>query len=266
MSVIPTGDGTCTLLSTEYGQTYRSTFGALTEACHVFLKGAQVTRILAARRAIRVLEVGFGAGLNFLITAAESRSAGASLSYTALEKTLPAATHLELLGYGDIDGLQDPAAALAHWRQELPPVVPRGRYEQELLPGCRLTLLIGDATEQVLPLDRYDVVYLDGFSPKVNSELWAPTFVQSLFNALVPGGMLATYSSAGQVRRTLLCSGFRVMRRVGPTGKREVLAAEKPATYPTTSTHPSEVTSICCPVLSRAKSSGVKATTGRIRS
>ena len=229
LSVIPTEDGSRTLYCAGFGQSYRSTHGALTEARHVFLDGAMLPRMLAAKPQMRILEIGFGTGLNFLLSAAASQSADTMLCYTGLDIAVPGLKQLLLLGYGDIASLRQVHAALVRWHRALPDAIPRGEYSVLLLPHCRLTLNIGDATTQALPASHFDVVYLDGFSPKVNPELWTPEFLQALFDATAPGGVLATYSCAGKVRRGLLRAGYTVQRRPGPPGKREVLAAEKPA-------------------------------------
>ena len=224
-----TMDGTHTLYSAEYDQTYHSMHGALAEARHVFLEGAQVPGMLKEKPTLRVLEIGFGAGLNFLITAAAAGRTETALSYTGLEQAPPALEHFLRLDYGNIDGLQEITDALIRWRSAMPEVVPCGRYERKLRPQCRLTLCVDEATVHPLPPAYYDVVYLDGFSPKANPELWTVAFIQSLFDATAPGGILATFSSAGHVRRALLQAGFVLTRRPGPDGKREVLSATKPA-------------------------------------
>ena len=70
-------------------------------------------------------------------------------------------------------------------------------------------------------------IYLDGFSPTRNPEVWTPEFVGRLAKTLAPGGVLATYSAAGHVRRALEAAGLRVERRPGAPGKRECLRAMK---------------------------------------
>ena len=72
-------------------------------------------------------------------------------------------------------------------------------------------------------------LYLDGFSPTRNPEVWTPDFVARLAGALAPGGVLSTYSAAGHVRRSLQAAGLHVERRPGAPGKRECLRAVKPA-------------------------------------
>src|SRR5690606_27742359 len=86
MGVIVTADGSRTLSSSTFGETYGSRHGALTEALHVFLDGSGVRRRLEAGHPTSVLEIGFGTGLNFLVTAAAAEEHGVQLRYRAIER------------------------------------------------------------------------------------------------------------------------------------------------------------------------------------
>ena len=195
----------------------------------MFLGGASVHQLMARKPLLRVLEVGFGTGLNFLLTAAAVHAAGTALEYAGLEQALPTYDDLKSLRYADLNALTDAAEALLAWRQEIPSIVPVGYYARELLPCCTLRLHIGDATTLKLQPGHFDAIYLDAFSPRKNPALWTPAFLTRLFEATAPGGRLATYSAAGHVRRALAQAGYRIVRRAGPPGKREVLSAARPA-------------------------------------
>ncbi len=227
ISVQPTADGSKTLFSAAYGQTYHSTNGALIEAEHVFLRGAGVAARLQAGQPTRVLEVGLGAGLNFWVSARCGLRHFARLDYVALENNpLPAST-LARLDYGSLLG--EPVAGL--WRRflELPLwEMPPGEAVWAAGPCLQLTVIIGEATRARLPSGGYHAVYLDAFSPDVNPELWTPEFMARLYDALEPGGKLATYSARGAVRRALQAVGFAVNKQPGPPGKREMLVAMRP--------------------------------------
>ncbi len=222
---IPTADGFDTLYSTVYGQTYHSTHGALTEARHVFLEGTGAAERLAQHRPTRVLEVGFGTGLNFLLTARRAASARTRLHYTALEKEVLPAEVLARLNHGQRLDAVPLSEALLAWRRTLPPAPPPGLYHHSFSETLSLHLVVGDATEASIPAPAYHAVYLDAFSPDANPELWTPAFLARLFAAMHPGGTLATYSAKGSVRRALEVVGFRVEKRPGPPGKREMLVA-----------------------------------------
>lgn len=221
-------DGAPTLFSARYGQTYGSLHGALVEARHVFLDGAGVAARLAASLPTRVLEVGFGTGLNVAATVDAAVRTGTTLAVVSLEHDLLPADAFRALGYGERLGLDGYDDALAAWRQALPSV-----------PAHPATFAYGPATVTVVPGDAcagrvdafgpFDAVYLDAFSPDVNPELWTEAFLARLHDALAPGGRLATYCVQGRVRRALAAAGFVVEKRPGPPGKREVLAATRPA-------------------------------------
>ena len=100
-----------------------------------------------------------------------------------------------------------------------------GRGNPELTETGRR--LWAAAAQRNLGEERATAIYLDGFSPTRNPEVWTPEFVGRLAKTLAPGGVLATYSAAGHVRRALEAAGLRVERRPGAPGKRECLRAMK---------------------------------------
>jgi len=224
---VTTADGSATLYSERYAQTFASARGALSEARHVFLAGSGAGERLAAGVHVRVLEVGFGTGLNFFVTArACGAHPGAQLDYTALEHTLLDAETVARLGYGALLGDETIKAYLG-WRAGLGTDPEPGSYIFSA-GRVRLELLLGDGAAQTLP--EADTVYHDAFSPVVNPELWTEAFLGRLAAALAPGGTLVSYCVQGAVRRRLQALGLVVHKRPGPPGgKREVLVARKPA-------------------------------------
>lgn len=243
-----TADGSATLYSARYAQPFASEKGALSEARHVFLDGSGTAASLAAGGTARVLEVGFGTGLNFFVTAQTCLAyPGARLTYTALEHTLLPAETVRQLGYGTLLG-GELVERYLEWRAQLEPAPgshtfvagggvaggvkgsrdEENRVEKEQL---RLELLLGEGTVQRLPGAAFEAVYHDAFSPAVNAELWTEAFLEALVAALAPGGTLVSYCVQGAVRRRLTALGLDVAKRPGPPGgKREVLLARKPAT------------------------------------
>lgn len=205
-------DGSRTLYSERYGQTYGSHFGARTQAEVVFLRGSRTD----LHPAPTVLEVGFGLGQNFRVTLQDARRRGAALTYLAYEFD---PVRLELL-QAAASGLSDPlwARVLDRWGQPF----------QVSDAQAALELRLADVTAAGLPPSWASAIYLDGFSPQSNPEVWTPEFLVRLAGSLTPDGVLATYSSAGRVRRALTDAGLRVERRPGPPGKREHLIAARP--------------------------------------
>lgn len=233
-----TADGSLTLRDARVGQTYGSGHGALAEARHVFLHGSGAAARLAAGRATRVLEVGLGTGLNFLVTADAAVTAGAELDYRALESRLPPAELLERLEYQR--GLSRPEICYA-WiagRRALGDAAPT-RWTQPrgtLAPGVALEVVFGDATAADAAIAEpgwADGIYHDAFSPDAAPGLWSEEFLRRLTRCLAPGGVLVTYSVKGLVRRRLAALGLRVEKRPGPKhGKREMLHAMREAISP----------------------------------
>ncbi|WP_240741647.1 tRNA (5-methylaminomethyl-2-thiouridine)(34)-methyltransferase MnmD [Deinococcus sp. KSM4-11] len=212
--IITTPDGSRTALSARYGEAYGSRHGAATQARHVFLEGTGTD----THPAPRVLEIGFGLGVNFRATLANTAARGAPLEYVAWE-----------FDPAPVEILREVADQEAHpiWPALLERWAPDAEAESIQLDvqDVRLTIHFEDVLTATLPRAWATALYLDGFSPTRNPEVWTPDFVARLALALAPGGMLATYSAAGHVRRALQAAGLRVERRPGAPGKRECLRA-----------------------------------------
>jgi len=220
-----TGDTSNTLYSERYKQTYHSRFGALTESMHVFLHGAHVATRLSARLPTRVLEIGFGLGLNCLLSADCAQSYQTPLHYTGIEHDPISGTQLHALEYQQLLRQPDLANSLAALLDNPAEPVHLGDH-------TTVELHVKNATSEILlqSLARtppYDAIYLDAFSPEHNAECWTLTFLSQLHALLAPTGLLATYCVKGSVRRDLQTAGFTVEKYPGPIGKREVLRAFK---------------------------------------
>lgn len=261
LETLKTGDGSLTLYSGRYGQAYASRHGALTESRAVFLDGSGVVARVAAGESVRVLEVGFGTGLNFFLTAhtflqhallqreqytgsQDQAGVGVGLHYTALEHDLLSADDLARLGYGALLECETLFSRYLGWRETLASGAVMGEGVGEVQrftyadadTNARVTLelRLGDAAQPAaagtLPKECVHAVYQDAFSPDANPELWTEAFLGALVAALHPGGTLVSYCVKGEVRRRLERLGLEAFRRSGPQGgKREVLVAYKPA-------------------------------------
>ncbi len=232
MRIVNTADGSRTLYSDHYEQTMHSHRGAVTESRHVFLEGAGVAARLERGGPARVLEVGFGTGLNFFVTADLALKTGAPLEYVALERALLPSQVVRQLGYEEGLEHENLVQVFFNTRDKLPEPPPVGRYTFDLPEGVRLELRLGNATGVRLEPGRYDAVYMDAFSPDANPELWSEDFLEKLYRALIPGGTLSSYCVKGAVRRRLQTLGFAVQKRPGPPGgKREMLVATKQTAF-----------------------------------
>ena len=215
--IVSTADGSLTLQLPHWQEQYHSLHGALQEAYHVFIH--QGLRCFSHRE-IALLEVGFGTGLNALITLMEAPGQGLSVAYTALEAYPVTRPEWEALDYGRLfpeTGAPQAYATLhqAAWETGVP-VTDVFRLHKRRMDFRELN----DA-------GAYDLVYFDAFGARVQPELWTEAVFASMYRALRPGGCLVTYAAKGSVRRAMQAVGFRVERLPGPPGKREMLRAWK---------------------------------------
>lgn len=217
--IIPeqTTDGSITLYLPELDEHYHSTKGAMTEALHVYIDLAFRHFLSQQNQAhtmpIRVFEVGFGTGLNALLTLKNAKEENVNVHYSSVELYPLQTELLDALNYGDPQSLQ-----LLHQAPWNAPHAITPNFELHKLQADLLTMNIPCA----------DVVYFDAFAPEKQPELWTPAVFQKIYEAMSPGGVLTTYCAKGAVRRALQQVGFFVERMPGPAnGKREVLRAIK---------------------------------------
>jgi tRNA 5-methylaminomethyl-2-thiouridine biosynthesis bifunctional protein len=206
--------------SAAYGDVYHSVDGGPAQARHVFLAGNELPARWSGRESFVVLETGFGAGLNFLATWRawrEDPRRPRRLHFVSVEKHPFAANDLRLL-HERYPELRAEAAALhAAW----PPLV-SGAHRLDF-DGVVLTLFFADvAILRDLSLAA-DAIYLDGFSPAKNPEMWTHAVMRSISRLAAPGATAATWSVAAPVRQALEATGFAVQKRSGFGGKREML-------------------------------------------
>ena len=219
-----TEDGSPTLYAPTFGEHYHSMHGAVQESEHIYLGLALRERMSSWQEGdapLRLFEVGFGTGLNALLSWREAEERHIPLQYYSIEKfpitpEVYEALHYE--GLGQELEVKDQLLRLhtAPWDEAV-----------ELSPFFTLYKLRGDLTTCTFP-ERLSVIYYDAFSPESQPELWAEELFQRLGKASCSGAILSTYCAKGEVRRRLQRSGFLVERLPGPPGKREVLRGRTP--------------------------------------
>lgn len=213
-----TGDGSNTLFVAELNEHYHSTFGAITESGVVFID-AGLKPVLQNADSINLLEIGFGTGLNALLSFLAA--AGKTIYYTSIEafpvdqniiKTLNFSDFLETDRAGRIFGL------LHHtgWNKEY-----------AISDHFFLNKIHSKIEDAILPDGHFDLVYFDAFGPDVQPELWTEEIFMKIGKSMKNGGILTTYSAKGQVRRNLKSVGFFVEKLPGPPGKRHITRATK---------------------------------------
>ena len=218
MNIEPTADGSNTLFVPELNEHYHSIKGAWTESEHIFIRMGLEHHPSPSPR---VLEIGFGTGLNAFLTLLYADKTQRTVHYTSLERYPVAPELISHLGYPERicpeRAVDFYALHRAAWEEDIP-----------LTPYFTLHKVQTDFTTYDFP-DAYDVIYFDAFAPEKQPEMWTQELFARLYHSLRPGGILTTYCAKGAVRRTLQAVGFTVKRLPGPPeGKREILRASKP--------------------------------------
>ena len=214
-----TDDGSSTLFVPELDEHYHSVKGAYTEALHIYRDCAYLytsERSATRHRPLRLLEIGFGTGLNAVVTAMVSTS-DSSVHYISLEKYPVEPQLVNKLGYDTlVDAPLFEAIHTAPWEQAT-----------AITPHFTLEKRCCDLLTAPLPHD-IDIVYFDAFAPEKQPEMWSAEVFARIHQAMRPGGVLTTYCAKGAIRRLLQSTGFTVERLAGPIGgKREILRAVK---------------------------------------
>lgn len=208
-----TTDGSHSLYHPLTDQLYHSHHGAVQESMHVFIKHGY-EYVATFHDHIRILEIGFGTGLNALLT--QRVSDGKTIYYESLEYYPISAALAEQLNYpaDDVERRFFNSLHNASW-DLTESVSSQFQLHKRLL---RIQDYVpGDAL--------FDVIYFDAFSPGAQPELWSEEIFCAMYNSLKRNGVLVTYCSKGDVRRAMIAEGFVVEKLPGPPGKREMLRA-----------------------------------------
>lgn len=214
---LETGDNSFTLFHPELNESYHSRKGALSESLHVFIAHG-LSHCLQSKSQFKILEVGFGTGLNGYLTYLNLfNNPSLSVSYTGLEPfPLPTAL-VQQLGFSTLF----PAN---------PEVIDFDVFYQKILENNQaewalpFTILKSGLLE-LSPIGQFDLVYYDAFAPHAQPELWTQEAMEKVSSLANPGCILVTYCAQSQFKRNLKASGWEVERLPGPPGKREMTRA-----------------------------------------
>lgn len=209
-----TDDGSFTLYVPNIDEHYHSTKGAVTEAQHIFINQGLLHR---GKTHLKVLEVGFGTGLNALETIKAAKKHQLHIEYHTLE--------LHPLGWDDVKELN---YSQSEYYREI--IDSKWDVPVDITSYFNISKYIFDFTQlnNFNSTKDFDVIYFDAFAPEKQPEMWNQQLFDRLYVLLADGGLLTTYCAKGVVRRMLQTSKFQVERIPGPpNGKREILRANK---------------------------------------
>jgi len=216
----PTADGSNTLFNEEIGEHYHSAHGALQESKHVFIEAGLKYRLEQSEKPeIDILEVGFGTGLNFLLSYAHCNEVAVKLNYHSIEAFPLNKETITSTGYSEYV----PQAIWSSFSENYDAAV---GHEVKLSFGCNLqiyhTTLQHFDTEK-----RFDVLYFDAFSVRHQPELWTNEMIAHACSFLKSDGIFVTYAITGNLKRAVKACGFEIEKLPGAPGKREMLRACK---------------------------------------
>lgn len=220
--LIETKDGSHSIAIPEWDVTYHSVHGAIQESMHVFIKAGLEKKISDdPGRPLRILEMGFGTGLNALLTLLYATTNKVQIDYTTVEKFPLGIELVERLNYcGELN-------------------CPELKEQFSLMHKCKpgeaveinsffsFTRLETDLSLLPEEVSNIDLIYFDAFAPTAQPELWTGEIFHLLWQRCNRGAVLTTYCSKGVVRRNMEAAGWKIEKIPGPPGKREMVRATK---------------------------------------
>jgi tRNA U34 5-methylaminomethyl-2-thiouridine-forming methyltransferase MnmC len=231
LEIVQTGDGSNTIYNPQVGENYHSMHGALQESRHVFVNSGLKYFLDAAPskspppaggetlNIVSILEVGFGTGLNFLLSADYCANKGINLDYTGIEADPLSLEMISQTGY-------DQYVSADLWQKFINNYKDLLNIPIALTPNCKLQI----AYCQLLNFQsnkKYDIIYFDAFASAYQPEMWDETAISHTIKFLKPGGVFVTYAITGNLKRALKTLGCKVEKAPGAPGKREMLRAVK---------------------------------------
>ncbi len=210
--------------SARYGDIYHSESGAAAQARHVFLGGCDLPSAWADAPQWRILETGFGLGLNFLTSWQAWRADPARprlLHFVSIEAHPVAPADL-LRAAAQAPELAPLAQALAAQWSGLLPGFHRLSFDQGRV---LLTLCIGEVQPMLRAQQRFaaDSIFLDGFSPDRNPAMWSEHTLKAVSRFARQGTRIASWTVARAVRDVLTQRGFQLEKATGLPPKRDCL-------------------------------------------
>ena len=216
--IIETRDGSSSLFIPEMNETYHSTHGAITESEYVFLKmGLEyVKQSTPDKKFIKILEIGFGTGLNAWLTAIKAQETNFKVEFTTLEKFPLAPEIVSKLNY--VDQKQELNS------KNLFNKIHEANWEQSVTVSdhFKIMKLEADVIDFQKEEGSFDLIFFDAFAPSKQAEMWSSKILGNMHKLLTAGGVFVTYCAQGQFKRDLKSAGFTVEVLEGPPGKKEM--------------------------------------------
>ncbi len=215
--IFTTSDGSHSIYD-KNGVAYHSIYGALQESKHVFIDmGLNFVHQQHLSQVINIFELGFGTGLNALLTAQFAKETKRSIHYETIEPFLLQEIEFQRLNYGSL--LNDEALFIKLHQCSC-------NTHHQLLSNFNF-VKYNISIEDFKTAQLFHLIYFDAFAPTAQPQLWEAAILKQMFSLLQQGGVMVTYCSKGIVKRALKQIGFMVQALPGALHKREMIRAIK---------------------------------------
>lgn len=220
LSIVITADNSKTLYNPRVGENYHSLHGAIEESNHVFLNSG-LRYFLAGKehQKVSVLEVGFGTGLNFLVTADFCTGTELPLRYVGVEAYPLDEKLLEATDYHQLVSENTWNAYIKTYESALKEKVMLNSFCEYNIAHTELKDFHSD--------EQFDIIYFDAFASRNQPEMWNFEAISHTVSFLKPGGVFVTYAITGNLKRIMKSLGLKIEKAPGSAGKREMLRALK---------------------------------------
>lgn len=218
LEIISTSDGSQTLFNPFVGENYHSINGALQESQHVFVQnGLHFYNQHTKKNNLKILEIGFGTGLNFILSLDFALKNKITLNYVGIEAFPLSLDLIEKLNYkAFVDA--------ATWKVYSEKYEASFEKEQNLWNDSSLRIIHSNLLDTELN-EKFDIVYFDAFAKSYQAEMWTEESIKYACTFLKDKGIFVTYSVTGELKRILKSIGFEIERPQGAAGKREMMRA-----------------------------------------
>lgn len=216
--IFTTEDSSQSIFLDGLNESFHSKFGAIAESNHIYIETG-LNFLLSSKKQINILEVGFGTGLNALITYKTVNLLPVEVFYHAIE---PYPLNIEFyskLNYPFLLNTEVEKFFFFHECNE--------NEEVNLSDNFKFFKSVEKVQLISLKNNFYDLVYFDAFNPDLEPEIWSENVFEKIYTAMSSNSVLVTYSTKGIVKRAMKKAGFLVEKLAGPKGKREICRALK---------------------------------------
>ncbi|NRD75521.1 tRNA (5-methylaminomethyl-2-thiouridine)(34)-methyltransferase MnmD [Shewanella sp. VB17] len=223
IQVLMTSDGSHTLMSSLFDDSYHAHNGAMSESRYVYIQ-AGLEHLSKDFRQVNLLELGFGTGMNAILTLESALASTGKIErpihYTSVEAFPLSSVIIEQLNY----------------KQQFTPYLGKlfdllhqapWDCDVEIIPGFTLHKVDGKLANFIGEQESINLVYYDGFAPNKQAEIWEADNFERLYPMMMQGGLFVSYCANGQFKRNLKASGFTVKAYPGVLGRREMTRAWK---------------------------------------